>query len=237
MLGRTQGEVVKKMAAATPPGPDVTVAGWVAHWWPTVTNRPTTRKNYRQLLDGHVLPALGHLRLVAVNASHVEAMAAGLRASLASTTIATALAVTRVVFAAAVRSGLVLVNPVAAARKPKVSKKKVEPFTPAELLKIIGAAGWYSGGGPIALMAACGCRVGEAIALEVPDFDPAAGTVSITKTAHPGTRAVGRPRARTGCGRSACRTPCCPSWWPLRATGRRVPCSAPGPAGSTRTRW
>lgn len=195
--GKTQGEVVRKMAAATPPGPEVTLAGWVEHWWGTLTVRPTTRTNYRKHLDGHVLPRLGHLRLAAVTVTQIETLAAQLAGVLASETLKVCLAVTRTVFHAAVRTGLITRNPVSLARKPKRKRRTVEPFTPAELLKVVGAADWYSGGRPIALMAACGCRIGEAMALEVPDFDPAAGTIAITKTAHQDTtgRRLGPPKS------------------------------------------
>ncbi|HYH69417.1 MAG TPA: site-specific integrase [Urbifossiella sp.] len=194
--GKTQGEVIKKMAAAKPPGPEVTVAGWVTHWWATLTVRPETRKNYRKHLK-HILAHLGALRLDAVDAVTIERMAAELREKLKPTTVAVAVSVTRLVFAAAVRAGRLPANPVSVARKPKVPKVKVETFTPAELLKVIGAAGRYSGSAPVALLAACGCRIGEAVGLDVPDFDPAAGTIAITKTVH-GDGSTGPPKSENG---------------------------------------
>lgn len=194
--GRTQAEVVKALAAAKPPGPDVTVAGWVDHWRATLTVRPQTRKNYEKHLK-HILPRIGHLRLDAVNAVTVEGMAVKLREALKPTTAAVAVSVTRLIFAAAVRAGRIPANPVSVARKPKVPKTRVEPFTPAELLRVIGAADWYSGSGVVALLAACGCRIGEAVGLDVPDFDPRAGTIAITKTVH-GDGSSGPPKSENG---------------------------------------
>jgi integrase len=183
--GRTQAEVVKRLAAAAPPGPDATVNAWAARWWEGVSVRPTTRTNYTHCIEGHVLPHLGHLKLADVTAAHVEALSARLLKSMEPTTVVGVLAVARVMFGAAVRSGIIPRNPVALARKPRLKRRKVETLTPNELLRVIGAAGLYSGGGPVTLMAGVGCRVGEAIALDVPDFDPVGGTVAITRTAHP----------------------------------------------------
>jgi len=197
--GKTQGEVVKKMAAAEAPGPGTTVAGWVGRWWDTHTVRPSTRINYRERLDNHILPGLGHLRLTDVTPNDVEGFAARLlkQKELSPSMVVGVLAVARVLFEAALRSGFISRNPVALARKPRRPKKKVETFPPADMLRIIGAHAWYSGGGAIATMAATGCRIGEAIALDVPDFDATAGTISITKTVLP-ARGIGPPKSANG---------------------------------------
>lgn len=194
--GRTQAEVVRKMAEAKPPGPGVTVAGWVDHWWKTLAVRPETRKSYKKHLK-HILARIGPLRLDAVDAVTIEGMAAKLRERLKPTTVAVAVSVARLVFAAAVRAGRIPANPVSVARKPKVPKTRVETYTPAELLAVIGAADRYSGSAAVALMAACGCRIGEAVGLDVPDFDPRAGTIAITRTVH-GDGSSGPPKSENG---------------------------------------
>lgn len=182
--GRTQREVVERMAAAKPPGPDVTVGAWVTHWLTTLAVRSSTRRSYTVRTNAHIVPHLGHRRLADLTAADVEQLAAKLAGTskLGARTVNGVLGTLRTIFGAAVRAGIVSRNPVSAAKKPKNPRRKVVPWTVPELGRIIAAWDTYSAGAAVALMAACGCRVGEAAALDVPDFDAAAGTVSITKT-------------------------------------------------------
>lgn len=182
--GKTQAAVVKKLAAAGPPGEDTTVAELVARWLPTLTVRVSTKAGYVENLDQHILPALGHLKVSAVKPSHVEALAAALTETkdLHVNTARKILDTARLVFSAAVRDDLIPKNPVSVARRPKAERKSITPFTPAELRTIIDSCGDLSTGPTIALLAATGCRLGEAAALDVADWNPKAGTVSITKT-------------------------------------------------------
>lgn len=197
--GRTQGEVVRRMATAKPPGPEVTVGAWVTHWLTTLTVRGSTRRGYTARATDHIVPHIGHMRLADVTAAHVEALAARLggASELGPGTVNGILGTLRTMFSAAIRAGVVSRNPVSAARKPRNPKRKVVPWTVDELRRIIAAADTYSAGRAVALMAGCGCRVGEVVALEVPDFDPSAGTIAITKTAHQDTggRRLGPPKS------------------------------------------
>lgn len=195
--GRTQGEVVRRMAAAAPPGPDVTVREWADRWLTTLTNRDQSARSYRERI-AHVLPALGHVRLSAVTAADIEALAAGLVKTHAKSTTAAVLKVASVMFRAAVRARLIPTNPVADARKPRVPRGKREVCTPAQLAEVIAAHDHYAAAGPLSLMAGVGCRVGEALALDVTDFDPQAGTISITKTLVLVTGKIGPPKSENG---------------------------------------
>jgi integrase len=195
--GRTQAEVVTKMAAARPPGPDTTVAQWAARWLATLTSREQTVRGYADRLE-HVLPVLGHLRVADVTAADVERLAATLVKELARSTTAVVLGVAGSMFRAAVRARLIATNPVADARRPKVPRRRQEVYGPADLARVIESADWYAGAGAAALMAAVGCRVGEAVALDVTDFDPAAGTVRITKTFVATLNRVGPPKSENG---------------------------------------
>jgi integrase len=181
--GKTQGEVVKKLAAAGPPGDETTVASWVARWLETLALRPRSVADYRDSMTRFVLPAIGHLRVKEVTPSRLEHLVATLTTrGLAVTSIRKVLTHARIVFNAAVREGLITTNPASIARRPKAVKTEINPFTPDELAKIIEAATPYHPGQFLALLAGTGCRVGEALALDVTDFDPATGILSITKT-------------------------------------------------------
>lgn len=192
----TQAAVVKKLDEVGPAAPDITVAAWVARWVKTLQVKPRTRMNYVDDFDRHILPALGHLKVAAVRPSHVEALAVALAGKgLNPNSVRKALIHARIAFGAAVRDDLIPRNPVTHAKKPKPEPKAIDPFTPAELAAVIAAAGKQLWDYPIALLAGTGCRVGEALALDVADFDPAAGTVAITKTFHK-VAGLGSPKSR-----------------------------------------
>jgi integrase len=194
--GRTQKEVVAKLRAAGPPGPDVTVAEWVARWLEDLGVRPGTEDNYRHSAARRIVPALGSMRVADVTPLHVErAMRAWARDVSPATARLTA-GHLGACLGTAVRAGLIPSNPVARSKKPKVERKKMTPFSPAELERVRGAAAARVNLRPVALLAATGMRVGEAVALDVPDFDQLAGTVRITKTqpVKPG-RPVGPPKS------------------------------------------
>src|SRR5262245_29118135 len=50
----TQGEVVKKLEAATPPGPEITVASWANRWLESISVRTGTRADYLVSFDNHI---------------------------------------------------------------------------------------------------------------------------------------------------------------------------------------
>lgn len=182
--GATQAEVIRKLDAAGPPSPDVTVAGWAARWKQTWSMRPGTRDDYEDSLRLHILPALGPVRLRDVTPSRVEAFAVSLgkAGGLGANTVRKVLRHLGTMFKAAERDDLVPKNPVSLARKPKGKKKDIDPFTPAEMTRLILEAMTRPTTYPFAVAAGTGCRIGEAFALDAGDFDPTTGKLTITKT-------------------------------------------------------
>ncbi len=88
--------------------------------------RPTTLRGYREHVHRYLIPCLGHHTLAELGTRDVQQMLRGLDAHrtptgtlLAPATIARTLATLRSALAAAVREGLIAVNPAAAARAPR----------------------------------------------------------------------------------------------------------------------
>src|SRR4051812_42083358 len=73
---KKQSDVVKKLADVGPPGEDTTVTAWAARWLKTLSVRPATLANRTEDLDNHILPAIGHIRVMDAKASRFETMAA-----------------------------------------------------------------------------------------------------------------------------------------------------------------
>lgn len=194
--GDTQAEVVRKLAAAGPAGPETTVSQWADLWMAGLDVRPPTRALYKRSLRLYIIPLLGTIQVKNLTINRVEVFGADLvKRGLKATTARLVMAHLRTMCTAALRDRLIDVNPCASARKPRGASKRLEPYPVSDLSRIIAHAPTYTPGGIIALLAACGCRVGEAIALDVPDFDPVAETISITKTWTP-KLGVGPPKSK-----------------------------------------
>ncbi len=178
---RTQTALMEKLKAVRPPGPQTTVAEWAERWLASSTARGSTRADLRHTLDRFVIPSLGHIRLIDLtpwgieNAIRTWAKPAG---TLSANTLRKNLGQLSTCLEAARRAKIIQENPAADARRPRPAKITIDPFTAEELARIIAA----DEAGIFALLAGVGCRIGEALALDVGDFSPATGEISITKT-------------------------------------------------------
>ncbi len=184
--GDTQREVIDALKMVAPAGPDTAVGAWCDRWVAGADVRAGTLAGYRHTVENYVKPALGHVRLRDLTAYHVEAAARAWVTRPADpirpTTARLYLSHLSTAVNAAVRAGVVPANVVLTARRPKGGTRPIDPFPPADLLRVLAAAAPVPGLRSVALMAATGLRVGEALALTVADWDPKARTLSVTKT-------------------------------------------------------
>ena len=182
----SQSEMLRLLDLATPPGPGVTVAQWCGRWLASLACRGATAKIRANAVRLYFVPSLGPLKLAAVTPRHVELAAADWARTLASpNTLRMHLAALHTCFQAAVKEGVIPENPVKRAQRPKGRKANIDPFTGPELAAIVAGAARRPACRVFALLASTGCRVGEALGLDAADFDPAAGTVAITRTQQP----------------------------------------------------
>ncbi len=180
-----QAAAVAKLQAILPPAPGITVGEWCVRWLGGVDVRPATRDNYTLSVRDYIIPTLGYLKLAALTAFACEqAGQSWVRSGVAASTARLMMSQLSRACSAAVREGVVAVNPVKEARRPKSPHGTISPFTAPEVGRIIDAATPRPGARIIAILAATGMRDGEAIALDVEDYDAATGMLSITKTCH-----------------------------------------------------
>jgi integrase len=196
--GRTQAEALQKIAQASPPGPKTTVAEYGERWLASLEVAPKTKDSYTTSVRRYFAPTIGHRPVAALTVANVEELAKALKASgLRPGTVLLALRHLHTMMNAAVREGVATRNPVALARKPKAEPAEIDPFTPEELNRIYHAALRHERTWVVALLATTGMRDGEAIALNVTDFDARAGTLAITKTYLNRKHGVGdRPKSK-----------------------------------------
>lgn len=194
----TEAGLVKKLADVKPLGPETTCAQWFDRWLADTDVRDRTKSIRRNAVTNYFDPTIGHLKLRDLTVGQINAASARWAAAVASpNTVRLFLAVLHTALRAAQAAGLRPDNPAASARRPPPRKKVILPFTVAELARVIAEASARPSTRLWALVAATGCRGGEALALDVTDYDPLTGLVSIHQTANQ-KREQGPTKTATG---------------------------------------
>ncbi len=151
-----------------PPRGTLTVGGYLASWFEQTEPdlKPSTAARYRGLVDTHMLPAIGHLRLTQLKPVHVDRLTAGMmNAGRSPQTANHARAVLRTALNDALRQGLVAQNAAALAAPRRFQPKPIEPMRPEEASAILDA---FQGNPLQAIIATAiwtGMRLGELLAL------------------------------------------------------------------------
>jgi len=191
---REQARVAEWLRTAAPPAPGepVTLGDWCDRWLAALKVKAASRSAYRVRVEERIRPTLGARKLADLTAWDVEE-AAGRWAGGANT-VRTTLSTLSSILQAARRARLVAENVAALARKPAAPQQRFDLFERAELAAVFAAGLSRPEWATFAVTAGTGMRIGEAIALEPGDYDPAAGTVSIQRTwTHAG---VGTPKSK-----------------------------------------
>jgi len=129
--------------------------------------RPRTYIGYKQHVDAHIVPALGHLRLHALAPQQVQSMLAGLQLKkLAPRTIRGVRAVLRAALSDAIRWGLVARNAAALAHAPRVSRPELKVFSPEQAKAFLDALQGERLGALFTVSVASGLRLGEMLACD-----------------------------------------------------------------------
>lgn len=159
-----------------------TVSAWAARWLAALAEEgraPSTILEYRSKLTNHILPYLGTHILAALEREDFATFIAATRAKRQSREI---FIVTRALFNAAVKEGLIEVSPlhVTIPRKARGSHSASDILTPAEVTQVASLM-------PerlqlaVYLAAWCALRQGEVLGLQRRDFNLEAGTVRIER--------------------------------------------------------
>lgn len=160
----------------------------------------TTTDVYERLIDTHINPAIGHLKIAKVQPAHLNKLYSemlnqrkdGKEGGYSPTTIKRVHAVTSSIMSTAVQWNIITDNPCERVRPPKQTRNAddVQFFTPEQSEAFLGALDAETRAGTIHLQhniffqlaLFCGLRRGEAVALLWSDIDLKENTVSITKS-------------------------------------------------------
>lgn len=191
VYGDTRGEVqqiVKQVLLAKEMGLDrvderQTVKQFLERWLvdchkPSV--RHSTWKRSEQVVRVHLVPEIGHVRLVKLTPHEVQALLnRKLKSGLTPRTVEIIRAVLRTALNQAVRWGDVPRNVAELANAPRVPKREIEPLTAEEARRLLDALEGERLKALFVLAVSTGLRQGELLGLRWPDIDLGEGVLRV----------------------------------------------------------
>ncbi len=155
--------------------------------------KPSTVELYRRLIEVHVIPGIGQVRLSRLTAGDVEVLLAGLtrkrdsRSGVAGEPVSSqtrrmVFAVLSLMLGTAVRDEAVTRNVCADLDRPKVDTAEADYLTPDQLRRVLAAMEGHRLQPLVLLLASTGLRIGEALALRWRDMDLDAHRLRVTGT-------------------------------------------------------
>ncbi|MGQ0846132.1 MAG: tyrosine-type recombinase/integrase [Sporichthyaceae bacterium] len=152
-----------------------TVENWLDHWVENIAAasvRPSSLDAYRVAVRVHLVPGVGAHRLDKLEPEHLERLYAAMIAKGSKPATAhQAHRTMRTALGAALRRGHVTHNVASIAKAPRVEENEVEPFTVAEVQRLLEVGRETRNGTRWALALALGLRQGEALGLTWEDVD------------------------------------------------------------------
>lgn len=165
-------------------GEDTLFGVYCANWYETYKYphlAPATLRNYRSMLNTHVLPKLGDRRISAIRPSDIQKLLNGV-ADTAPGAVATTRMLIKECFEAACVDRIIASNPVTHVKtKVNYEKKKKRALTIEERAKIEELCDNEPKALFVALMYYMGLRYGEAVGLEWQDIDFKGGIAHIER--------------------------------------------------------
>jgi integrase len=163
-------ERIRGACFAKPEGSNLNLRAFVDAWWKPYLQRkgvkPSTRRNYDSILELHILPVFGELRIDEVVPLHVERfIQTKVESGLSGKTVRNLLLVLQGIMSLALDNDLIDRSPIRNRHKPTVDKHEKPIWSPTQLLNILSGA-------PTGLraffdcVALTGTRLGEVLALK-----------------------------------------------------------------------
>jgi integrase len=207
-------KIAARVRAGSDVAPKATVGAWLDEWLEGRRSlRASTRIGYEGHLRDYLKPALGHLRLDVLRASHIAEMVAmieaghlplglddptSVRRSPGPTTIRRIMATLSSALNSAVKQQRITVNPARFVELPQARQSRPEPWTAQEVGKFLDAAATDRLGALFEVLAFSGLRRGEACGLRWVDVDLEAGQLQVVQqvTSVGGQLQVGPPKTK-----------------------------------------
>lgn len=175
----------KKAAASLPPPSSVTFGSFAASWLEAVEVRvrPKTFTNYELLVRLHLVPALGRLRLTALDRRRFEALYRDMvKQGYSAVTVRHVHVVASMVMKAAVEEGVLVKNPAVGSAVPRKELKEMRTLTVEETQRLLAAAPRVSYGTYFVMLVLTGLRPAEGLGLMWKDVDLVTGRLSVRRS-------------------------------------------------------
>lgn len=161
------------------------VAEWLAHWLTEIKahdgTRPSTLRRYREVVDGHLVPVLGKVRLDKLAPLDVERLLSARRHRVAPATLVKIHAVLRVALADAERRDLIPRNVARSVRAPALAEQERRALTVEEAKALLALAEGDRYEAVVVLGLAMGLRRGEILGLRWDDIDLESRTLRVQR--------------------------------------------------------
>ncbi|GAA0421950.1 tyrosine-type recombinase/integrase [Streptomyces luteireticuli] len=153
----------------------VPVRVYAREWLERRSIKDTTRANYERFIELHLIPRIGSKTMLGVGPSDIEKMCKSMcDGGLSRRTVYHSIMVPlRSIFNSAVAEKCIAESPVALAVLPKIKTKRVDEksLPNAKAVREISAAIRKDWAISVSLMAGCGLRIGEVLAVKHTDFE------------------------------------------------------------------
>lgn len=177
-----------------------TVEQWLRHWLDNVVAPPVLTENafiaYEVAARCHLIPGIGAHKLDRLEPEHLERLYRRMtRDGAKPGRVHQVHRTIRAALNEAVKRRHITSNPAVLARSPKVDEAEVEPYSVAEVKRILEIAQQRRNSARWAIALALGLRQGEALGLQWTDIDLDEGTLLVRRSRL-------RPKWRHGCAES-----------------------------------
>jgi len=166
--------------------PPRTLAAWLAEWLQDVKahddTRSSTLRRYREVVDHHLIPALGNVMLDKLTARQVQRFLTSLKAQVAPATIVKIHGVLRVALSDAERMDLVPRNVAKAAKPPSLPRSERRALTHDEARALLSAIAGDRLEPLFVTLLATGLRRGEVLGLRWSDIDQDGEVLHVRQT-------------------------------------------------------
>jgi integrase len=144
------------------------------------TVRPSTYEVHRHMVEPHIVPALGRLKLKDLNPAHVRSFyREKLDSGLSSATVCKMHSVLRKALKQAVMDGLIPRNPTDTVRPPKIEHKEINPLDGKQTQTLLKAVSGDRLEALYVLAVHTGMREGELLGLKWEDVDLERGVLRL----------------------------------------------------------
>lgn len=193
--GKTQAEVRKKLTSVIgkidnstySEAPDkITVKEWLEIWQAEYIGdvKPFTVKSYQTQIENHIVPALGAVKLSALNTPQIQKFYNALGKGdkpLSPKSIKNVHGVLHRALQQAVEVKYIMYNPSDACKLPRVERKEIQPFNDLQIKQFLAAVESHRFATLYKVTLFTGMREGEVMGLQWSCVDFANGTITISK--------------------------------------------------------